>query len=144
MRKTLLIALFCLSIGTLSAQEVGIRVGNVIRNNAAIDMVFGTGNSRIHADVSFGNNGVGVEVLWDLLYRPIGGEAFHWYIGVGPAVSIDDPFYLGVSGEIGLEYRFNTVPIVLGVDYRPTFWVIEDTDFSARGFGLNVRWNFGD
>ncbi len=144
MKKTLLLFFTIFSIGTLSAQEVGVRIGGVNGGGgAAIDAVFGTGSTRIHADLGFFDNGIGVEVLWDLLYKPLGGEAFNWYLGVGPSAIIGDPFRIGVSGEAGLEYRFNGAPIVLGLDWRPTFWIIDDTKFGADSFGLNVRYNFG-
>src|SRR5436189_28327 len=87
--------------------------------------------------------GVGVELLWDFLYRPLGGEAFYWYLGAGPSVLFADPFWLGISGEAGLEYRFKTVPIALGADWRPTFWIIDDTKFSGGGFGFMARFVFG-
>ena len=126
------------------AQEVGIRFGQVVGGNVAIDAMFSAGEfSRIHADVSFGS-GVGVEALWDFLYRPLGGEAFNWYVGVGPSLVIDSPFFLGVSGEVGLDYHFNGAPIAIGVDWRPTLWIIETTDFAADGFGLNIRYVFNN
>lgn len=125
------------------SQEIGARFGDVLGNNIAVDAVFKTGKfNRLHADVSFGS-GVGVEVLWDFLYRPLGGEAFNWYVGAGPSALFDDPFFLGISGEAGLEYRFNSVPIVLGVDWRPTFFILEETDFRSGGFGFNARFVFG-
>lgn len=150
MKKALFILLLCLGIGTMSAQEVGLRFGGMSgHGGVAIDGVFGAGSGRIHADLGFFNNGFAAEALWDLLYKPLGGEAFYWYLGVGPSLSIWDnnnnesTFNLGVSGEIGLEYRFNGAPIALGIDYRPTFWIIENTDFQWGGFGLNVRYVFG-
>ena len=128
---------------SLTAQEIGVRFGEVARNNVAVDAVFYTNASRIHSNISFGNNGVGVDALWDFIYDDIGGEAFNWYAGVGPSGNFGDgDFYLGVSGEIGIEYLFNGVPITLGLDYRPTFWIVEDTDFEWGGFGLNVRYRF--
>ncbi len=118
------------------------RFGQVVGGNVAIDAMFSAGEfSRIHADVSFGN-GVGAEALWDFLYRPLGGEAFNWYVGVGPSLLISSPFLLGVSGEVGLDYHFNGAPIAIGVDWRPTIWIIETTDFAADGFGLNIRYVF--
>ena len=108
--------------------------------------------NRLHLDVSFGddngngneaNGGVGVELLWDFLHKPLGGEAFYWYLGAGPSLLFSDPFWLGISGEAGLEYRFKTVPIVLGADWRPTFWIIDNTDFSGGGFGFMARFVFG-
>jgi len=78
-----------------------------------------------------------------VIYKPLGGEAFDWYLGVGPTAIIGDIFRLGAAGEIGLEYGFNSVPIVIGADWRPTFWIIDETGFGADSFGLNVRWRFG-
>ena len=131
-----------LSIG-MSAQEVGIRFGQVSGNNVAVDGVFALGDwSRVHADVSFGD-GLGVDALWDFVDKPLSGEAFTWYAGVGPSLFVaGEIFLLGASGEIGLEYHFNGVPIALGLDYRPTFWIVEETDFEFGGFGLNVRYVF--
>ena len=147
MMKKVLVVLFLVGVffftsENAQAQEVGVRFGQVVGGNVGIDAMFSAGKfSRIHADVSFGN-GVGVEALWDFLYRPLGGEAFNWYVGVGPSLLINDPFFLGVSGEVGLDYHFNGAPIAIGVDWRPTLWIIETTNFSADGFGLNVRYVF--
>jgi len=139
------IALLALILGSFvsQAQEVGVRFGQVSGNNVAVDAVFEAGDwSRIHANVSFGS-GLGLDALWDFVDKPLSGEAFTWYAGVGPSAYIsNDLFLLGASGEIGLEYHFNTAPIALGLDYRPTFWIVEDTEFEFGGFGLNVRYVF--
>jgi hypothetical protein len=144
--KKLLFVLFIgfLGINNASAQELGLRFGDVSGGNVAIDGIFGTSEfSRIHADISFGNSGVGIDALWDFINKPLGGEAFSWYAGVGPYIVIDDPFWLGVAGEIGLEYHFNSVPIAIGLDWRPSVSIIEETDWHSGGFGLNVRYVFG-
>ncbi len=135
------IALGLLFAHSAYSQEVGIRFGNALanKNSVALDGVFALGKfSRIHADVSFGN-GVGVEALWDFLYRPIPNSPINWYVGVGPALYLGTPFGLGASGEVGIEYRFDDVPLVLGLDFRPTFVLVEKTDFVAN-FGFNVRY----
>lgn len=145
MKKFFSILAFLAICSASQAQEVGIRFGDVIHNNVAVDALFSAGKfSRIHADVSFGNNGMGLEALWDFIYRPLGGEAFYWYAGVGASTLLfDDPFLLGASGELGLSYTFNKVPISLSADWRPTFYIIENTDFHAGGFGVNARFVFG-
>jgi hypothetical protein len=143
MKKLFVLATFIFFGYTASSQELGVRVGNVLGNSAAVDAVFGVGEfSRIHADISFGD-GVGVEALWDFINRPLGGEAFNWYLGVGPSFLFDDDFRFGASGEIGLEYRFNGAPLALGIDWRPTLFIVEKTSFDAGGFGLNFRYVFG-
>lgn len=146
--KKLLLGLALFMSVALTAQEVGIRFGNTAaagqRNNVAIDGIFSVGEfSRIHADVSFGD-GVGIDALWDFVYKPLGEENFHWYAGVGPSVFIGNNFSLGATGEIGLEYLFRGAPIAIGVDYRPTFWIIQNTSFEWGGFGLNVRYRFNN
>ena len=143
MKTFLLAILVVIGVSQFSqAQELGIRFGDAWGGHYAVDAVFGLGQfSRVHADVSFGNNGVGVEALWDLLYKPL-EKNLYWYVGVGPSAYLGDPFALAVSGEIGLEYRFD-FPMVIGADWRPSFIVIEKTDFEAGWFGLNIRYVFG-
>ncbi|MDR7132611.1 hypothetical protein J2X69_004985 [Algoriphagus sp. 4150] len=132
------------SFSQANAQELGIRFGNFYGNNVAVDGVFALGQfSRVHADVSFGGGGVGIDALWNPIYRPVGASDFNYYLGFGPSMFIGDPFSLGVAGEIGIEYPFNSVPIVIGADWRPNFRLIENTNFFANQFGLNIRWRFG-
>jgi hypothetical protein len=143
MKKAFLITLFTvLLVNFAKAQELGIRFGSVTAGNVAIDAIFSTGKfSRLHADLSFGD-GVGADLLWDFIYKPLGKEPINWYLGAGPYMQIDDPFWLGVAGEIGLEYRFNSVPLAIGLDWRPRLSIVEVTDFHAEGFGFNVRYVF--
>ena len=143
MKKILFTILFLGGLFPLTqAQEVGIRFGDVVGGNFAVDAVFGLGQfSRIHTDVSFGNDGVGVDALWDFLYKPL-GPGFNWYVGVGPFAYLGDPFILGAAGEIGIEYHFE-IPLAIGVDWRPSFAIVENTDFEAGWFGLNIRYVFG-
>lgn len=130
-----------------NAQEIGIRGGAFAGNGgAALDMVFSTSKfSRVHMDLSL-RQGVGTDVLFDFIYRPITNEAFNLYMGVGPYGFL--PFdgsgniSLGAAGEIGLLYAFNSIPFTLSVDWRPYFRLIQTTDFLYRGFGVNFRFVF--
>ena len=140
MKRTILVLLVVLlSVSFSNSQEIGARFGDISGGNVAVDAVFGTSKfSRLHADVSFGD-GVGVDLLWDFLYRPFGGEAFDWYAGLGPYSFFGSPFELGVVAEVGLEYHFNGLPLALGGDWRPFFRIIDNTDFGWGNFGFNVR-----
>ncbi|HCE57146.1 MAG TPA: outer membrane insertion C- signal [Prolixibacteraceae bacterium] len=145
LRKLFIVAAIIIG-GVLSsnAQEIGVRFGGTNgAGGAAIDAVFSAGQfSRIHADLGFYRGGLGIDALWDFIYKPLNGEAFNWYLGVGPSTYLGDSFWLGMSGEIGLEYRFSSVPIAIGADWRPTLWVVKETRFGADSFGLNVRFVF--
>lgn len=142
MKKLIILSSFlCCSYFGYS-QEIGVRFGDVLGNNLALDAMFNTGDyHRIHVDLSFGND-FGFELLWDFAYRPFGGEAFYYYIGVGPSILFTDPSVFGISGELGLEYRFNTAPLALGVDWRPTYFLGDNSNFEAGGFGFNARFVF--
>lgn len=142
MKKLLISLVFLFAINQITAQEIGLRFGDVTGGNVAIDAVFSTSEfSRLHADVSFGD-GVGIDVLYDFIYRPLDGESLNWYVGVGPYAFLGSPFALGAVGEIGLEYKFKEIPLVIGADYRPYFRLIDDTDLGFDSFGLNVRYKF--
>ncbi len=142
-----LVILFVLGIGVSlesQAQEVGIRFGNVNGNNVAVDGILALGDfSRIHANVSFGGDGVGIDAIWHPLFRPVGNSDFMWYAGFGPSLFLGDPFVFGAAGEVGIEYPIRDVPITIGVDYRPVFVIVEETSFRGNGFGFNIRWRFG-
>ena len=142
MKKILLIAVLAIiSFQFGNAQEIGIRFGNIVGNDVAVDLVWAFKAGRIHADVSFGD-GVGAEALYDFMYAPLGDENLYYYVGVGAYVWIGDPFGLGVPAEAGLEYRFGSVPLILGLDWRPAFQILDNTSFHADRFGLNLRFVF--
>ncbi len=62
--------------------------------------------------------------------RPLGEKGFDWYVGAGLSTYLGNPFQLGITGEIGLEYHFD-FPVAIGADWRPTFIVIDHTDFEG-------------
>jgi hypothetical protein len=144
-----LAAIFILS-STANAQELGLRYGEVTAGKWAIDGVFSVSSlKRVHADLSL-DNGLGLDGIWDFVYNRIKNEAIYYYVGVGAFMYIettenenqDDKFFLGFLGEAGLEYRFRNAPIAIGIDWRPSFKIIDKTKFSVGGFGLNVRFVF--
>ena len=143
MKKIFLLFAAVTLMYSAQAQELGVRWGDVAGNDIAIDGLISLGDySRVHANVSFGD-GVGVDAIWDFMYKPLGDAPLNWYAGVGPSAFIhSDYFGLGASGELGLSYNFD-FPMSISADWRPTFWILEDTDFRADGFGINVRYVFG-
>ena len=125
---------------TTQAQELGLRFGHINGNDVALDGIFSTGEfSRVHGNLSFGQNGLGLDALWNPIYDDIPDTDFKWYAGFGPSVYLSDNFRLGAAGEVGVEYAFSEVPITLGLDFRPYLFLVEVTEFRA-GVGFNARW----
>lgn len=140
MRKFLLAACLILIGHELSAQEIGLRFGDMYENNIGIDATVPIKDKRIHASVSFGSN-VGVEALYDFAMESIfRSPDFRYYVGVGLTTLFASEFKLGVVGELGLEYGFPRTPLSIGLDYRPAIIVLEKMDFTYGNFGLNVRY----
>ncbi len=142
----LLIAIIILAASALTsnAQEVGVRGGNLCGGNIGITGAFQTGEfNRVHTSLSVGES-IGLDLLWDFLYLPMLDETFYLYTGVGPYALFEKPLIYGATAEIGLEYHFDSVPIVLGLDWRPTYAIkdeINDTDeFQPSGFGFSIRY----
>ena len=126
----------------LEAQEVGLRFGDMDGNNIAIDAVIPIKQRRIHTSVSFGDN-VGLDVLYDFVVAPVfKNSGFNYYAGIGLTSLFASEFKLGVMGELGFEYRFRSVPLVAGLDYRPAVIVVEKMDFVYANFGFNFRYRF--
>jgi len=142
MKKLLLILLISPFFYSLSAQEIGLRFGEMAGNNIAIDGIFDFKVGRLHTDISFGE-GVGIDIIYDFMYNPIMESSnIYYYVGMGVISLIHSDFELGATGEAGIELRFRTIPFVLGIDYRPSIIVIGNTNFHWNGFGFNMRYVF--
>jgi len=83
MKKILLTIFIVAGFFQLSqAQEVGIRFGDAFGGHYAMmvcsDLV---SSAEFMLNVSFGNDGVGVEALWNFYTQPL-GSGFDWYIAL--------------------------------------------------------------
>lgn len=133
----------CVMLGlSMHAQEVGLRFGDMDGNNIGIDAVFPIDNKRIHSTISFGDN-VGIDAIFDFAVNPVfDNSGFYYYAGIGLTSLFASDFKLGVMGELGFEYRFRSVPLAAGLDYRPAVIVLDKMDFVYGNFGFNFRYRF--
>ncbi len=75
-------------------------------------------------------------------------DGLSWYVGPGAQVGLHThAFYVAINGQIGLEYKFNNIPLTLSLDYAPGLGIYmgkEAVGFAyAGGFGgLGVRYTF--
>lgn len=140
MHRLFLICGLLLFCHELTAQQVGLRFGDMDGNNIGIDATIPIKNKRIHTSFSFGDN-VGWDILYDFAVEPIfRSPDFRYYAGVGLTTLFASEFKLGVMGELGVEYSFPRTPLAIGLDYRPAVIVIEKMDFIYGNFGFNVRY----
>lgn len=128
----------------MSAQEIGLRFGDMTGNNVAIDGVITFETGRIHSNISFGDT-VGIDLVYDFVLLPINkSDNLYYYLGIGLTTVFGSDFKFGGVGEVGIEYRFSNSPIALGLDYKPAVLILEETDFIWSNFGFNVRYIFNN
>jgi hypothetical protein len=49
---------------------------------------------------------------------------------------------LGAQGVVGLDYKFQQVPINLSLDWKPELNLVDNVNFEAAAVGLAVRFTF--
>ena len=72
-----------------------------------------------------------------------------WYYGPGATVGSrkfkptdDSDLLVSLDGVLGLDYKFDGVPINLALDWKPAIEITPNTEFDAEGFGLSIRFTF--
>ncbi len=79
-------------------------------------------------------------------------KALNWYVGGGLALAtysagIYSNTNILISGNIGLEYIFDDIPLTIGAEYMPSFALVGDYGLGNRfgaGYGsLIVRYKLG-
>lgn len=125
----LLTGFIFLSASQVSAQDYRIALGirlsssDATLSNSVTGKYFITDRSAIEGMISFGNR-FGVGGLLEI-YRPFDVSGFKWFYGGGAYVgSGDKQTYLGPTGIIGLDYKFQNIPLNLSLDFKPELDII--------------------
>jgi hypothetical protein len=143
-RINLFLIVFLFFSYVVTAQEIGLRFGDMTGNNVAIDGVITFETGRLHSNISFGNT-VGIDVVYDFVFLPINNnDNLYYYLGIGLTTVFGSDFKFGGVGEVGIEYRFSNSPVALGLDYKPAVLILEKTDFIWSNFGFNIRYIFNN
>jgi hypothetical protein len=86
----------------------------------------------------------GVAGLYQL-HRPITGvDNLTWFYGGGAYISFSKPdIGAGLLGNIGMDYKFDAVPINLSVDWKPEIALAPKAGINFNTFGFSIRYVFG-
>ena len=148
MRK-LLVTLFIISsfsMASLHAQDyklgLGIRFSNAspTLSNSFSVKYFLNENNAIDGLISFGGSRFGIGGLYEI-HAPLNATAgLKWYYGAGAYVGFQDhDTYLGPTGVVGLDYKFQNIPLNLSLDWKPELDIIPRINFVPDAFGLTAR-----
>lgn len=128
-----------------SAQEykmgLGIRLSSAQAtvNNAVSFKYFLNESSALEGLVSFDPTAIGV--LYEF-HRPLGAPGFQWFFGGGGYVAFQGDNVVGAMGVVGLDYKFQKLPLNLSLDWKPELTLVKDISFEAGAIGLSIRFAF--
>ena len=155
MKKIILSAFMLIGLAfSTQAQEIsknalGLRLGDNDGFGGEISYQRGlSDNNRLELDLGWRNsNNVDafkLTGLYQWVWNIDGG--FNWYAGVGGGVGSwsidnnnfdDNGTFAFVAGDLGIEYGFDEVPILLSLDIRPELYFNSD-DFRNDNFGPDI------
>lgn len=140
-----LITAVCLSASAQDYQKaIGIRLGP---NSAAITAGF-TGkyflNEKAAVEGIIGvNNGFGICGLYELHFPIDAVNNLAWFGGAGGYVAFrSSSTFVGAAGIIGLDYKFEQIPLNVSLDWKPELNIISKIAFESSGIGLSARFTF--
>ncbi|MDO6430091.1 hypothetical protein Q4E93_05820 [Flavitalea sp. BT771] len=133
----------------LSAQDykvaIGVRFSSSAPtlNNAVSVKYFMNETSAVEGLISFGNSRFGLGGLYEK-HQLIGGTpAFTWFYGAGGYIGFEDrTTFLGPTGVVGLDYKFQNAPLNLSLDWKPELDIIPSINFVPDAFALTARFTF--
>ncbi len=154
--KRLLLFIAVISIGVLASAQISSKaLGARIYggdNFSGAELSFQKGlndRNRLELDASFGfnsdNSRVALFAIYHWVWNLAGG--FNWYMGPGASLmydSYDNNSYVnvGVGGQIGIEYNFRDLPILVSLDARPMWDFLGDVNGLGWGGALGLRYTW--
>jgi hypothetical protein len=147
MKKVVLMIIIVLcTVGSRSyAQEYKMAIGarftnaQATVNNSISFRYFLNEGSALEALVSFDPLSIGG--LYEV-FRPLGAPGLQWFFGGGGYVSFSDNDVLGAMGIIGMDYKFQKIPLNISLDWKPELNLVKEVGFEAATVGLGIRFAF--
>ena len=96
-------------------------------------------NHALEGLVSFDPVAIGALYVF---HRPLGAAGFQWYFGGGGFVAFSGDDVFGAMGVVGLDYKFQNLPLNLSLDWKPELNIVKDISFEAAAIGLSIRFAF--
>jgi hypothetical protein len=132
----------------VSAQDYKVAIGvrfstaaPTLSNSVSVKYFMDESNA-LEGLVSFGDR-FGLGALYEK-HQLIGGTpAFKWFYGGGGYIGFESgQTWLGPTGVVGLDYKFQNAPLNLSLDWKPELDIIPKINFVPDAFALTARFTF--
>ncbi|MCW3092591.1 MAG: hypothetical protein JWP81_3660 [Ferruginibacter sp.] len=89
------------------------------------------------------NDGIGLCALYEWHKPIVSVEHLQWFVGAGGyAAYRSKTSYVGAAGIVGVDYKFQDIPLNISVDWKPELNIITSVGFEASGVGFSARFTF--
>lgn len=160
--KKIITSLFVLAIvlfaGNASAQQyktaLGVRLSSsqAIVNNSISIKHFMNEKVAIEGLFSFGDP-LALGALAEI-HQPMGASGINWFYGGGAYLGFVKSYNpntaknetdanFGAMGVLGLDYKFENIPLNLSLDWKPELNLVTDINFEPAAVGFTARFTFG-
>jgi hypothetical protein len=78
--------------------------------------------------------------LYQKLAPLSGSSQLSALFGGGVSMNFERDFNLGVSGMIGFDWRLKKLPVTLQVDWMPTYFFINTSEFTLSNAAISARY----
>lgn len=160
MKKQLVTLALCIvsvvAVSQVHEHAIGMRLGAGNTFGSQVTYQYGLSNyNRIEVDLGFVTNNKGNGFNLSGVYQWVWAieSGFQWYAGPAATIgswSYNDDYngksnsggYLGLGGQIGAEYNFSEIPLMLSIDTMPQFGFGPTDQNFNMGLSLSARYVF--
>ncbi|MDB5011849.1 MAG: hypothetical protein JWQ25_51 [Daejeonella sp.] len=131
------------AIGVRLGEANGVTFKTFLNSQAALDIIL---NFQSRGDYSYFR----LTGLYEI-HKPIQNAAgLRYYYGAGATLGSrnhrkfdnDNDLLASIDGVLGLDYKFDELPLNVSLDWKPALVVTPYTALDARGLGLSIRFTF--
>jgi hypothetical protein len=119
---------------------IGIRLSNAspTLSNSISAKYFVSEKNAVEGLLSFGSR-FGIGGLFEV-HSPLNLPGLKWFYGAGGYLGFESgDTYLGPTGAIGLDYKFEKIPLNLSIDWKPELDILPKIAFIPDAFGVSAR-----
>lgn len=141
-----------LNPGYRTALGVRLSSSNAMQNNSVSLKQFITPRVAIEGLFTFGDP-LALGALVEF-HKPLSASGLNYFYGAGGYVGFVKEVNtntqktvtntnFGAQGVIGLDYKFNNIPLNLSLDWKPELNIVNDINFEPAAIGFTARFTFG-